>query len=83
MWIPKLKLSKKPQKLDSKQVNTIVEKSLEPYIKKEELEKYLKDIEKDERKKKIWNSMTKHQQMKLLRYVFNKKEAQEHEKGRR
>jgi hypothetical protein len=82
-WMPKLRIRKKPQNLDIKQVNEVVGKSLEPYIKRDELEKYLKNIEKDERKRKIWEGLSTRMKIKVARYAFNKKEAQQHEKGRR
>ena len=50
-----------------------VHKELEAYITKEDLQKYLSKIEKDEGKRRIWSMLSKQKRLKLLRYVANKK----------
>lgn len=69
-----LKRRKKSQALlVSKEVQTIVQKELEPYATNEDVKEYLAKIESDEKKKKIWDSLTPLKKVKLLRYVIAKR----------
>ena len=66
---------KKPKiGLDNKEVQIAVQKELEPYIKRDDLKTYLADIEKDEKKKRLWDGLSARKKVKLLKYVKAKKE---------
>jgi len=62
--------------IEEKDVTSILQRELAPYITREELKDYLSQIEKDERKRKLWQSLSVHNKIKLLRYVARKKGVQ-------
>ena len=63
----------KVAKLDKKELEVAIQQELAPYIKREELLEYLKKIEQDEKKKKLWDSLPVRKKIKLLRYLAEKK----------
>jgi len=63
----------KAEKLRKKELEATIQQELAPYIKREELLEYLSKIEKDEKKKKLWDSLSVQKKIKLLRYVASKK----------
>jgi hypothetical protein len=73
-------MKKKPKIVKDKKYNEALQQSLAPYIKREDLKKYLEDIKKDERKKKIWDGLSPMMQLKVLRFVMKKKEDRNHGK---
>jgi hypothetical protein len=70
----KAKLGKK----DKLEMVDIIQQELTPYIKREELQEYLAKIEKDEKKKQLWASLSTKRKIKLLKYVLG--ERREHGK---
>ncbi|KKN22618.1 hypothetical protein LCGC14_0913270 [marine sediment metagenome] len=64
---------KKKRKLEDKHTIDVVQKELTGYLKSDELKEHIADIESDENKKKIWNSLTPLKKVKLLRYIAAKK----------
>jgi len=62
--------------IEEKDVTSILQRELAPYITREELKDYLSQIEKDERKRKLWQSLSLHNKIKVLRYVAGKKGVQ-------
>ena len=82
MLFPKLRLKKRQKQvkqIDEKNIKSLVHDELDGYIKKEDLQKYLADIQKDEHKRKIWNSLSSSKKLSLLRYLARKGQ---HEKVR-
>lgn len=59
--------------IDEKQLSKVIEQELSDYIKREELGQYLKNIEKDKKKKQLWDSLPARKKIKLLRYALEKK----------
>ena len=67
---PKLKLKKsKIDKKEKKEIAEIVEKQMTQYVSHEELAKYYKQIEKDDNKKRIWNSLPANKKIRFLKYL--------------
>ena len=62
--------------VDKKQVEAIVAKELEPYLKLEDVKAYLDGIKKDEAKRRLWNSLSLRKKIRLLKYVAQKKGVQ-------
>lgn len=73
MKINFLRKKKKKIKLDDKELQALIHKELEPYIKRDELQEYLAKIQGDEAKKKIWDNLSTRKKIKLLRYVLAKR----------
>lgn len=73
---PKLKIfSKKKEKpLTRKDIGALLQGELEPYMKREDVKSYLKEIQRDERKREVWNRLSNRTKLRLLRYLVNKKE---------
>ena len=70
----RLRFRKKP-KLDKAQRKELVELlhiETQKFISKDDLKKYLADIETDERKKRLWNSLSNKKKIQLLRYRSRK-----------
>lgn len=65
----------KGKPLSEKGLREIMAEELAAYIKREELQGYLEKIERDKRKKRIWDSMSPYTKIKLLRYVLKQKGA--------
>jgi ribosomal protein S15P/S13E len=78
MWInPKFNLFKKKKKVANKSVNEksikeLIDKELSVYITKEGLQNYLKEIERDKNRRRIWNGLSQQKKLKLLRYLKSK-----------
>ena len=72
----KLRRKGKTKVLDEKKVSKIIEQELSVYVKQDELREYLANIEKDKKKKELWDSMTIRKKIKVLRYVLTKKGVQ-------
>ncbi len=78
----KLKPKQKRAKLDKAEIKKLegsFDSRLQDYIKREELREYLAKIEKDERRKQVWNSLSTRKKLQLLRYVLSRK-GEEHGK---
>ena len=73
---PKLKFKKQAPENKKLTVEEIVRRELQSYITQNDLQEYLKKIERDKEKKRIWDGLSNSKKIKLLRYVLNKKEAQ-------
>ncbi len=69
----KRRVKKEKVGVEKKEMMAAIEKELAPYIKREELKEYLNKIEEDERKKKIWESLTLHKKIRFLRYLSERK----------
>ena len=69
----RIRRKKKSVGLEKKDVNTIIQQELAPYMKLEELQEYLRTIERDRKKKELWDSMSMRKKIKLLRYVAERK----------
>ncbi len=67
---------KKTRIIDEKHLSEIIQAELNGYIKREDLQEYLDDIEKDKGKKKLWDSLSAHKKIKLLRYAMGRKGEQ-------
>ncbi|KKN17094.1 hypothetical protein LCGC14_0969260 [marine sediment metagenome] len=64
---------KKKLKLQDKHTVDVIQKELTGYLKSDDLKEHIAEIENDEKKKKIWNSLTPLKKVKLLRYIAAKK----------
>lgn len=66
---------KKKQKrpLNEPEIHALVQKELDGYIKREDLQDYLKKIERDEKKKRIWDGLSTRKKIKLLKYALSRK----------
>lgn len=69
----RLRRKKKQMGIEKKDVNIIIQQELAPYMKLEELQEYLRTIERDRKKKELWDSLSMRKKIKLLRYVAAKK----------
>ena len=69
----RIRRKKKSVGIEKKDVNTIIQQELAPYMKLEELQEYLRTIERDRKKKELWDSMSMRKKIKLLRYVAERK----------
>lgn len=72
----RLRRKKKAKAFDEKQLGGIIKGELADYIKREELQGYLENIDKDKRKKELWNSLPAYKKIKVLRYALEKKGGQ-------
>jgi hypothetical protein len=70
---------KKKSKNKKLTVEDIIKRELQGYLTREDLQDYLKKIERDSAKKKLWDSLSNSKKIKLLRYVESKK-GEQHEK---
>lgn len=70
---------KQKDELDKKGIEDIVQQELASYVKRDELQEYLAKIKADENKKKLWDSLSTHKKIKVLKYVLGKK-GEEHGK---
>ena len=79
MFLPKFGFRKQKAKLDKnvkKEIGDVVRQELTPFMTREQLEEYLNRIRNDERKMKLWQSLSKQKRIKLLKYVQLKKGEQ-------
>ena len=67
MW-PGIRLKKKTDPREE-----ALQRQLSAFITREQLDEYLKQIKSDESRRRKWNSLTKRQQLRLLRYVAEKR----------
>jgi len=76
----KLRLRKKKEDtVTQKNLTEALQRELGDYIKREDLREYLAEIDKDEKRKKLWSSLSTRKKIKVLRYVV-KKRGEEHGK---
>ena len=68
--------SRKRKVVNEKRANEIVQDTLNAYIKREDLKGYLAEIEKDKKKKEIWDALSTTKKLKVLRYVLLKRGGQ-------
>jgi len=81
MFFLKVRRKKKEKVgLEEKDVANIIQKELAPYMTREELKEYLQKINEDEKKKKLWDSLSVRKRIKLLKYVAEKKGMQDGKK---
>ncbi len=80
----RLKLNKKKQQtqVTENTIRDILREDLNEYIKRGDLKEYLERIERDKRKKELWDSLPAYKKMKLLRYAIEKKGASHDAKSR-
>ncbi len=64
---------------DDKNLQVLIRKELEPYIRRDDVQDYLRKIRRDEHKKELWDGLSTRTKIKLLRYVLDKK-GEEHGK---
>jgi len=70
----RLRRGKKQSKgLDTQQLEEIVRNQLGGYVRREDLQEILGEIEKDRRKRELWQSLSPHKRARLVRYVLAKK----------
>jgi len=72
----RIKRKKKGKADDEKRLGEIIKQELGDYIKRADLQEYLDNIEKDKRKKRLWDSLSAYKKLKLSRYVAGKKGEQ-------
>ncbi len=64
---------KKEKAVPEKRLGELIRDELTSYIKREDLQEYLDRIERDKRKKELWDALPAHKKLKLLRYALEKK----------
>ncbi|KKN79310.1 hypothetical protein LCGC14_0340920 [marine sediment metagenome] len=64
---------RKNTRIEDKQLREKIQQEFNEYLKRGELQEYLEKIKKDERKKKLWDSLSARKKIKLLRYVLEQK----------
>lgn len=70
----KQRKKEKPEKsINEKRLREILKDDLGDYIKREDLSKYLEVIEREKKKKVLWDSLSAYKKIKLLRYAIGKK----------
>ena len=62
--------------VSEKRLEEVMKGELSVYIKSEELQAHLDEIERDKRKKKLWESLSARKKLKVLRYMKGKKGEQ-------
>lgn len=67
---------RKEKPLSRNELSMMLQKSLEPYMQREDVKKYLQEINRDERKRKIWDGLSNRTKLKLLRYLVARKDKQ-------
>ena len=74
----KLRLKRKGKSIpvSEKRLDEVIKGELNAYIKRDELQGYLEEIEKDKRKKLLWESLPSYKKVKVLKYVLEKKGEQ-------
>lgn len=73
MFKLRLKRKDKGMVIPLKQLDEIIKGELGAYIKRDELHEYLENIERDKKKKELWDSLPARKKIKVLRYVLGKK----------
>ncbi len=72
----RIMIGRKKRKLDKaeqKKITELVRSELDSYVTQEDLKEYIAQIEKDKRKKQIWDSLSTRMKLKLLKYVKDKR----------
>lgn len=62
--------------VDEKHLSEIMRGELGEYVKREDLRDYLEEIERDKRKKKLWESLPAQKKIQVMRYALAKKGEQ-------
>ena len=65
---------KKSKPVDGVILEETINKKLEDYYSKQEIQEYLERIKSDEKRKAIWEGMSELKKVKLLRYIVRKGE---------
>lgn len=75
MGFLKLRRKKKPkvQAIPKEGIQEILRGELDEYIKREDVKEYIKTIQRDERRRKVWDGLSPRKKLKLLRYLVAKK----------
>lgn len=70
----RIRFRNKPKfdKVQRKELLDLLRTETQKFISKDDLKKYLADIDQDERKKRIWNSLSTRKKIQLLRYHYKK-----------
>ena len=69
----RLRRKSKNKPVDEKRLVEILNQELNSYIRQENLQAYLDTIERDKKKKELWDSLSSHKKLKLLRYALEKR----------
>ncbi len=67
---------RKNKVVDEKRATEIVQDKLSGYIKRDDLKDFFEGIEKDKRRKEVWDSLSAQKKLKVLRYALLKKGKQ-------
>jgi len=67
-------------KVRENNIKDIVHGELNGYIKREDLQKYIDQIQRDKDKKRIWDGLSSRQRLKVLRRIADKRGLKESEK---
>ena len=70
----------KSPNIDKKSLEEIVQQRLADYVRREDLQEYLENIERDKKKKQLWDSLPVNKKIKVLQYALKKK-GEQHGKG--
>lgn len=73
MKLPMFRRKRKLKVVDEKKLSTTLHDELEKYVTREEVQEYLEKIRKDERKRRIWNTLSIRKRMQVLKYLAEKK----------
>lgn len=71
--LPKVRFKRKQKPLDEQKVIEVVHRELGGYITQDDLREYLANIEKDEHRKQLWDSLPTRKKIRVLRYISEKK----------
>lgn len=71
----RLRRKGKGQAVDEKSLSNILKQELDGYVRREDLKGYFEEIERDKKKKALWDSLSEYKKLKILRYVLKKKGA--------
>jgi hypothetical protein len=66
-------IKSKKKKRGDEGLKGILSHELEPYLKRDDVQKYLRKIQSDAHKKEVWEGLSSYTKLKLLRYVAEKK----------
>jgi len=73
MGLFKRKRKNVSQPVDEKQLKEAFKRELGSYINRDDLKEYIDKINKDEEKKRLWDSLSSRKKIKLLRHLVGKK----------
>jgi hypothetical protein len=60
-------------KIKDASIQDLLNQELQGYIKREDLQRYLDKIQHDKETKRLWDMMSIHQKIKLLRHIASKR----------